>query len=70
MDALGRPISFDRGDKTVAGSMLDEYAYNMHHARMDAPVDIEFDPDKAAANLRKHKVSFSDAEQALRDPMG
>ncbi|MDB5971622.1 MAG: hypothetical protein JWQ90_4072 [Hydrocarboniphaga sp.] len=28
---------------------------------------IEFDPDKANANLRKHKVSFSDAEQALRD---
>jgi uncharacterized protein len=32
-------------------------------------VDIEFDPAKAAANLRKHKVSFADAEQALRDPL-
>jgi uncharacterized protein len=31
-------------------------------------MDIEFDPDKAQSNLRKHKVSFSDAEQALRDP--
>lgn len=30
-------------------------------------VDIEFDPSKAAANLRKHGVSFADAEQALRD---
>lgn len=30
--------------------------------------DIEFDPAKAAANLRKHGVSFADAEQALRDP--
>lgn len=30
-------------------------------------VDIEFDPVKAAANLRKHKVSFADAEQVLRD---
>jgi uncharacterized DUF497 family protein len=30
--------------------------------------DIEFDPAKAAANLRKHRVAFSDAEQALRDP--
>lgn len=29
--------------------------------------DIEFDPVKAAANLRKHKVSFAHAEQALRD---
>ena len=32
-------------------------------------VDIEFDPAKASANLRKHKVSFAHAEQALRDPM-
>lgn len=32
-------------------------------------VDIEFDPAKAQSNLRKHKVSFAHAEQALRDPM-
>lgn len=31
-------------------------------------MDIEFDPVKARANLRKHKVSFAHAEQALRDP--
>jgi uncharacterized DUF497 family protein len=31
-------------------------------------VDIEFDPTKARSNLRKHRVSFADAEQALRDP--
>jgi uncharacterized DUF497 family protein len=31
-------------------------------------MDIEFDPDKAAENLRKHRVSFAHAEQALRDP--
>lgn len=31
-------------------------------------MDIEFDPAKAAANLRKHGVGFADAEQALRDP--
>jgi len=31
-------------------------------------VDIEFDPAKAQANLRKHRVSFAHAEQALRDP--
>ena len=35
----------------------------MHNKLMD----IEFDPAKAEANLRKHKVSFSHAEQALRD---
>jgi uncharacterized DUF497 family protein len=31
-------------------------------------VDIEFDPAKALANLRKHKVSFAHAEQVPRDP--
>jgi uncharacterized DUF497 family protein len=31
-------------------------------------VDLEFDPVKAQANLRKHKVDFTHAEQALRDP--
>jgi uncharacterized DUF497 family protein len=29
---------------------------------------IEFDPAKARANLRKHRISFAHAEQALRDP--
>jgi uncharacterized DUF497 family protein len=31
-------------------------------------MSIEFDPVKALSNLRKHGVSFSHAEQALRDP--
>lgn len=31
--------------------------------------DIEFDPAKARSNLSKHKVSFSQAEEALNDPM-
>jgi uncharacterized protein len=35
----------------------------------NALVEIEFDPAKAHSNLRKHKVSFAHAEQALRDPM-
>lgn len=30
---------------------------------------VEFDPAKAASNLRKHRVSFAHAEQALRDPL-
>lgn len=33
------------------------------------PVGVEFDPAKAASNLRKHRVSFAHAEQALRDPL-
>lgn len=33
-------------------------------------MEIEFDPEKAASNLRKHRVSFAHAEQALRDPLG
>ena len=32
-------------------------------------VEFEFDPVKAKTNLRKHGVSFSHAEQALRDPL-
>ena len=36
----------------------------MHTTRME----IEFDPAKAEASLRKHGVSFAHAEQALRDP--
>jgi len=36
------------------------------HAR---PMEIEFDPAKAAANLKKHRVSFAHAEQSLRDPL-
>lgn len=36
----------------------------MHNAQ----VDIEFDPNKAQANFKKHKISFAHAEQALRDP--
>jgi uncharacterized protein len=35
----------------------------------NAAVEVEFDPVKAQANLRKHKVSFAHAEQALRDPL-
>ena len=30
-------------------------------------MEFEFDPAKARANLRKHGISFADAEQALRD---
>jgi uncharacterized protein len=37
----------------------------MHNSK----VDIEFDPIKAQANLRRHKISFAHAEQALRDPL-
>ena len=45
---------------------IDLYAYSMHTACME----IEFDPEKAALNLRKHRVSFAHAEQALRDSLG
>jgi uncharacterized DUF497 family protein len=30
---------------------------------------ITFDPDKAAANYRKHGIRFSDAEPVLFDPL-
>jgi uncharacterized DUF497 family protein len=30
---------------------------------------LDYDPAKATANLRKHRVSFADAEGALHDPL-
>jgi uncharacterized DUF497 family protein len=33
-------------------------------------MSVEWDPAKAASNLEKHGVSFSDAELVLRDPYG
>jgi uncharacterized protein len=32
-------------------------------------MQFEFDPDKARSNFAKHRVHFSDAEQALCDDM-
>ena len=32
------------------------------------PVTFEFDPRKAIANMRKHGVSFAEAEPVLYDP--
>jgi len=34
------------------------------------PVRFAWDPKKAAANLRKHQVSFEEAATALADPLG
>jgi uncharacterized DUF497 family protein len=33
-------------------------------------VQFEWDPEKAAANLRKHKVSFNEAATVLGDTLG
>ena len=33
-------------------------------------MDVRWDPVKAAANLRKHGIRFSDAEAVLSDPGG
>jgi len=32
-------------------------------------MDFEYDPAKAAGNLRKHGVSFADAESVFMDPL-
>ncbi len=32
-------------------------------------MEFEFDPDKAAENLKKHGVPFSDAEGVFSDPL-
>ena len=36
------------------------------HAKL---MRIRWDPEKAKANFRKHKIRFSDAESVLFDPM-
>ena len=33
------------------------------------PYIFEWDPEKAAANLRKHGVSFAEATEAFGDPL-
>ena len=33
-------------------------------------LEFEWDPQKAAANLAKHKVSFEEAATAFGDPLG
>ena len=33
-------------------------------------VDFEWDPEKTAKNLRKHRVSFAEAATVLGDPLG
>jgi len=33
-------------------------------------VDFEWDPRKAVANLRKHRVSFAEATTVFGDPLG
>jgi hypothetical protein len=38
---------------------------DLHYAYRICIMKIEFDPGKAAENLRKHRVSFAHAEQAL-----
>lgn len=45
-------------------ALLAEYIRYMYHCC----VSFEFDPKKAAANLRKHGVSFAEAEPVLYDP--
>ncbi len=44
---------------------ISKHAYNMHTAGMN----FEFDVAKAKSNQKKHGVSFSHAEQALRDDL-
>jgi uncharacterized DUF497 family protein len=60
-------IPDDTGQRAGGGDErfgpFDIYVFNMHSIAFD----IEFDPAKAQANWRKHRVSFVHAEQVLRD---
>ena len=37
--------------------------------RSDGRMDFEWDPKKAAINLRKHRISFYEAASVFRDPL-
>lgn len=39
------------------------------HYIYTGPIQFEYDPGKAAANLKKHKVPLADAEGVLYDPL-
>lgn len=45
--------------------LLDEYAYRTY----SIVVRFQFDPAKAGSNLKKHRVSFADAEGVFYDPL-
>jgi uncharacterized protein len=40
----------------------------MHNCAYTGPVTFQWDPDKARANLRKHRVDFADAATVFEDP--
>jgi uncharacterized protein len=41
----------------------------VHCRAYNAPVEYEWDEEKAAANLRKHRVDFADAALVLEDEL-
>lgn len=57
------PIDF----ATARGMTPLFYLIYMHKICIIKRMEFEFDPAKAKGNLKKHGVSFSHAEQALRD---
>ncbi len=63
--AVGRHlclISYPTGFRgTESWLIVHPYAYNIH-------MRVEWDPHKAAINLKKHGIRFSDAESVLFDP--
>lgn len=42
----------------------------MHKCAYNRSVTFQWDPDKARANLRKHRVDFADAATVFEDPNG
>jgi len=51
--------------RTLKESPIDSAYFCAYHGRMK----IEFDPKKAAGNLKKHGVSFDEAASCLLDPL-
>ena len=62
---MSASASGDRA-RQAAGRRLGRCGQNGYSLR----VDFEWDPQKAAANLRKHGVSFAEATTVFGDPLG
>ena len=56
-------MAFERGWE--AHLALYRYVYHMYNSAMR----FQLDPNKAAGNLKKHGVSFADAEGVFIDPL-
>ena len=62
---FGSSLTVERRSMLVMSELVLTYAYNVYTVGMR----FEFDPLKAAINLRKHRVPLADAEGVFNDAL-